>query len=47
MVVRVSGHFSSPGVIEREVRKGDFISPLLFSLHVEETIEEAMENFEK
>ena len=40
--VRVNGELTEPGIIGRGVRQGCLMSPLLFSLYVEEMMKEAM-----
>ena len=40
--VRVNGELTEPGIIGRGVRQGCLMSPLLFSLYIEEMMKEAM-----
>ena len=45
--VRVNGELTEPGIIGTGVRQGCLMSPLLFSLYVEEMMKEAMIDLDK
>src|SRR6476469_4227511 len=46
-VVRIAGGESDSGIIERRVRQGCPLSPLLFSIYAEMMMKEALENVEE
>ena len=41
-IIKVNGELTEPGIIGRGVRQGCVLSPLLFSLYVEEMMKEPM-----